>query len=397
MQLLNAVYCFLLLTLVSANRYLISLKSTETLDSFFKYDINYPLGQRAKAFVSDMFSIGNFSGFSGDFSKSVMERLKKCPMIADITPDINVKAYELVTQEDAPRHLARLSQRKKLMEDFKYVYNSLSSGLGVNAYVLDSGIEITHPEFEKRAKIGRDFTEEGSGDINWHGTHVAGIIGSKLYGVSKNVNIIEIKALDQTGAGSLSTVIAAIEFAVNHRKDSGKPGVANLSLGAVKNKVLNMAIEAAVDTGLVVVVAAGNSNVNACMTSPASADSAITVGAIDDHFDSISSFSNWGECVDIFASGTAVHSVNARNTERSQVLSGTSMSAPIISGLAANLLSEGVPPASVKDTIIELSTKKKIPRSSLFFKKRTPNRIAYNGMETMPDEESDSESDSDED
>lgn len=382
---------------VAAVPYLVSLKSTETLDTFFKYDVNYSLSQRVKALINNSFAIGNFTGFSGDFSKAVLERLKKCPLVADLTPDIIINAFDVGIQTSSPRHLARLSQKDKLTgNQFNYYYDTSCTGNGVNAYVLDSGVMIDHPEFQGRAFKGKDFTKEGFGDTNGHGTHVSGIIGSKSYGVSKNVNIVEIKALDKSGAGSLSTIIAAIEFAVNHRKISGKPGVANLSLGATKNAVLNRAVDAAFDTGLVMVVAAGNSNINACTTSPASASSAITVGAIDDKTDGLATFSNWGECVDVFASGTFVESVNTKDHRYPQVLSGTSMSAPIVTGLVSNLLSKGISPFDVKDHIIEMASKHKINKASMFLRRKTPNRIVYNRVVQESDLDSDSDSDSDE-
>ena len=117
------------------------------------------------------------------------------------------------------------------------------------------------------------------------------------------------------------------------------------------------------------VVAAGNNNINACLTSPSSSPYAITVGAIDDYNDSIASFSNWGECVDLFASGAYVKSVNIRSDFRPLVLLGTSMAAPIVTGLVANLLNEGVDPELIKGQLIEMSTKHRISKSSLFLKK----------------------------
>lgn len=104
------------------------------------------------------------------------------------------------------------------------------------------------------------------------------------------------------------------------------------------------------------------------------------MGAIDDFNDSLASFSNWGQCVDIFASGAYVKSVNIRNNVRPLILLGTSMAAPIVSGIAANLLSEGIDPEMIKDQIIGISTKGKITRTSLFLRQRTPNRIASNGV-----------------
>lgn len=397
MILVNKLVCFSLITYVLAvPQYLVSLKLTETLDHFFQYDLNYPVAQRVKSFVSDSYTIGNFTVMTGNFTKSAVERLKRCPLIADITPDIIINAFDIESQDHCPRHLARVSQVEKLTgHDFTYFYDSDKVGSGVNAYIIDSGIEIDHPEFQGRAHKGIDFTKEGFGDINGHGSHVAGLIGSKTYGVAKDVNLFEVKALDKRGAGSLSTIISAIEFTVNHRRESGKPGVANLSLGAAKNKVLNQAVDAAADTGLVIVVAAGNSNVDACLTSPASSQSAITVGAIDDTSDGLTSFSNWGKCVDIFASGAYVSSVNSHDYYNPQVLSGTSMSAPIVTGMVSTLLSSGVSPLEVKNEIIKMSIKNKIPKSSMFLRRKTPNRIVYNGLDHDDADDPDSGSDTD--
>ena len=144
---------------------------------------------------------------------------------------------------------------------------------------------------------------------------------------------------------------------------------------------MNKAIEQATRTGLVFVVAAGNSNINACLTSPASSKFAITVGAIDDYNDSVTAFSNWGECVDIFASGAYVRSVDAKNHDKTQVLSGTSMASPIVTGMVANLLSQGVEPCDVKASLIRMAAKNKITKSSLFCGKR--HQIGYCIMELM--------------
>ncbi|EGW31142.1 uncharacterized protein SPAPADRAFT_156901 [Spathaspora passalidarum NRRL Y-27907] len=373
----------LLFTYVQAENYVVALKHTEDLESFKSYDLHqYPPQLQVMKHISNSYSIGNLSAFSGNFSEEMIARLKRCPMVAEISPDIEVSMFDIDQQPEAPRHLARISRKHRMRpgKTYPYVFDNNYLGTKVNAYVIDSGVDIGHPEFQGRAQMGVDLTKEGAGDQNGHGTHVAGLIGSYTYGVAKNVDIIEIKALNVRGAGSLSTIVEALEFAVNHRRTSGRPGVANLSLGAYKNTVLNNMIEEAVKTGLVIVVAAGNSNTDACLTSPASSKHAITVGAIDDYNDSIAHFSNWGECVDVFASGHSVQSANAHNHDKSQVLSGTSMAAPIVSGLVANLLSEGFGPLEVKKKLIRLSTKNRIPKSSLFLRKKTPNRIAYNGI-----------------
>ncbi|RCK66245.1 Subtilase-type proteinase RRT12 [Candida viswanathii] len=362
--------------------YLISLHPKESLDTFMSYDSTYPEHLQVKELIKSSFHIGNFSGFAGNFSEPILARLSKCPLVEEIVPDVMVHAYDISTQYNAPRHLARISRRKRMLPLIKYpfVYDADFVGKRVNAYVIDSGVDIGHPEFQGRARSGTDFTNEGIGDQNGHGTHVAGLIGSQTYGVAKDVSIIDVKALNAKGTGALSTILLAIEYAVNHRLRSGRLGVANLSLGAYKNNLLNRAIEQATLTGLVFVVAAGNNNINACLTSPSSSPYAVTVGAIDDFNDSVASFSNWGPCVDVFASGSYVKSVNIKSHLKPLTLLGTSMAAPIVTGIAASLLSEGIDPEMIKDHIIEISTKGMIPRTSLFLRKKTPNRIANNGV-----------------
>ncbi|KAH3903570.1 Rrt12p SCDLUD_001212 [Saccharomycodes ludwigii] len=329
-------------------------------------------------------------------------------------------------QNNAPRHLVRLSRREKIppsrkltgsddskqhisfiktergeeeeeegeegeeeeegiepsKSHYDYYYNSKFQGESVSAYILDTGIKADHPEFENRVIHGADFTREGPGDNNGHGTHVAGIVGSNKYGVAKKVELIEIKVLNKDGQGDLTSVISGLEYAVQHRKNNGdkKLAVANLSLGSLRNSVLNEAVKAAVDSGLIVVVAAGNANTNACWNSPASEPSAITVGAMDDKLDAIAKFSNWGECVDIFASGVQVKSLSHVNDEISVAYSGTSMAAPSVAGLVAILLDKYQSSAGIKEKLIELSTKHFMKRRTLIFKPRTPNRLAFNGI-----------------
>lgn len=363
--------------------YFVALKASESLEKFMAHDKTYPPHLQVRNLIASSVEIGDFRGFAGKFSKEIVERLKRCPLVREVAEDTIFQAFDYAIQEDAPRHLARISRRKKMQpyKKYPYIYDSEFMGQGINAYVVDSGVNIDHPEFEGRAKAGKDFTKEGSGDANGHGTHVAGIIGSVTYGVAKNVTIIEVKALNSKGSGSLHTILHSIEFAVQHSLETGKKGVVNLSLGAFKNRQLNEAIKSATKQGLVFVVAAGNSNVNACLTSPGSSEYAITVGAIDDYNDAMASFSNWGECVDVFASGAYVLSVDAKNNgSSSQVLSGTSMASPVVTGMVANLLSEGVEPGDVKAIVLNMAAKNRISRTSMFFKKHTPNKIVYNGI-----------------
>ncbi|KAI5951032.1 hypothetical protein KGF54_004106 [Candida jiufengensis] len=343
------------------------------------YDTNYPEELQLKNSISSSFHIGSLQGFSGNFSEDRLKRLSRCTLIEEISPDIVIHSFDVHYQMLAPRHLARISRRKRMLpiRIFPFIYDRDFSGRQVNAYVIDSGIDIGNPEFQGRARFGQDFSNEGQGDSNGHGTHVAGLIGSMTYGSSKNVELIDVKALNSKGTSSLSTVISAMEFAVNHRLRSGRAGVTNLSFGAHQNGILNRAVEQASLTGMIFVVAAGNSNINSCLMSPASSPAAITVGAIDDFSDTISSFSNWGPCVDLFASGSNVRSVDYKNFYTSSILSGTSMSSPIVAGIVANLLSDGYEPDQIKTQLIRMATKDRISRASLYFRPETMNRIAF--------------------
>ncbi|AMD21459.1 HER180Cp [Eremothecium sinecaudum] len=294
------------------------------------------------------------------------------------------------TQYNAPRHLARNCRRSGLPFDtsgggsfkFNYYYDSEHLGENVNVYVLDSGIYKKHPEFEGRALFGIDTTSEGPGDLNGHGTHVAGLVGSKTYGAAKKATLYEVKVMTVDGRGSTSNIISGVEFAVKHcQLQAEKRCVVNMSLGGLSfgHSALDSAVEAAIDEGLVFVVAAGNSKERACWYSPAKVKSAITVGAFDDRSDIIASFSNYGKCVDIFAPGVAVVSLSNSPYNTLRVLNGTSMSAPITAGVVAVLLDQGVHPDDVKDRLIELSTKGVFHKRRLV-SSRTPDRTLFNGV-----------------
>ena len=251
--------------------------------------------------------------------------------------------------------LARISHRPKLsLGTFtKYEYHA-DAGKGVDVYVIDTGINIDHNEFENRASWGKTIPQNDvDEDNNGHGTHCAGTIASRKYGVAKGANVIAVKVLGSNGSGSMSDVIAGVVFAATsaaekataadaERKATGKTkhkgSVANMSLGGGKSQALDDAVNGAVDTGLHFAVAAGNDNRDACSYSPAGAGKAVTVGA-STLGDERAYFSNFGPCVDVFAPGlnilsTWIGSEDARNT-----ISGTSMASPHTAGLLAYLLS----------------------------------------------------------
>lgn len=219
-----------------------------------------------------------------------------------------------------------------------------TSGAGVTVYVVDTGVFTTHNEFEGRAKWGKSFIpEEGNRDFDGHGTHVAGTIASRKYGVAKKASIVAVKVLDKNGSGKTSNIIAGIEWVHSDaqrilRRPGNKGVVVNLSLGGSPSRAKDDAANNAVKAGLHLVIAAGNQNKDACGHSPASAELPITVGSTT-LGDERRSSSNYGKCVDIFAPGSDVLSTGNSGRDSTKVMSGTSMATPHVSGIIAQFLS----------------------------------------------------------
>lgn len=227
-------------------------------------------------------------------------------------------------------------------------------GTGSTVYVLDTGVRVTHSEFEGRARWGAKFTPPGDSDTdrNGHGTHCAGTIGGKTYGIAKACEIVAVKVLSDQGSGSFAGIIDGIEWAA---KDAQKKGIANLSLGGGYSLALNRAVDAAVkEEGLIMVNAAGNDNRDSCNYSPASADEGVCVGATQQvnrrgvQRDQRSSFSNYGKCNDIFAPGSGIIAAWTGTDNAFNTISGTSMAAPHVAGVLA-VLREMNPSASADD------------------------------------------------
>lgn len=226
-------------------------------------------------------------------------------------------------------------------------------GKNVPVYVLDTGVRTTHSEFEGRARWGAKFTPPGDSDTdrNGHGTHCAGTIGGKTYGIAKACEIVAVKVLSDQGSGSFAGIIEGIEWAA---KDAQKKGIANLSLGGGYSLAINRAVDAAVGEGLIMVNAAGNDNRDSCNYSPASAEEGVCVGATQQvnrrgvQRDQRSSFSNWGKCNDIFAPGSGIIAAWTGADDAFNTISGTSMAAPHVAGMLA-VLREMNPSASPED------------------------------------------------
>ena len=249
----------------------------------------------------------------------------------------------------------RLDQRARTLDN-RYVVPL--DGTGVTAYVIDTGVLSSHDEFGGRVLSGLNEVGDGAGteDCNGHGTHVAGTIAGTHYGVAPMTRVVPVRVLGCTGDGSVSDVIAGINWMVSNHV-AGTPAVANMSMGTPSSTALNRAVDSAAEDGITMAVAAGNSNTDACTMSPASAATAISVGASDDQ-DARAPFSDYGPCVTVFAPGVDIESAWSSDPKATEVLSGTSMAAPHAAGVAALLLS-GTPsatPAQVRQGIIDAAT-----------------------------------------
>ncbi|TGZ76599.1 hypothetical protein EX30DRAFT_375359 [Ascodesmis nigricans] len=288
--------------------------------------------------ITNEYGLKKLKGYAGKFDKSTIDEIRNSPEVAYIEEDTYVYANALTTQTGAPWGISRVSQKATSPSLSTYYYDS-QAGSGVNVYVIDTGILTTHNEFEGRASLGANFATGSNVDGNGHGTHVAGTIAGKTYGVAKKANVIAVRVLGADGSGTNSGVISGIQWAASDASSKGKSNksVANMSLGGGKSTALNSAVASAVSTGLTFVVAAGNDNANAANYSPASEPSAITVGSTTSG-NARSSFSNYGSVVDIFAPGSSILSTWIGSNTATNTISGTSMASPHVAGIAAYLI-----------------------------------------------------------
>jgi subtilisin family serine protease len=312
------------------------------------------------------------SGFAARLSPAALDALRRDPRVAYIEPDQLV--HTLATQTPVPSWgLDRIDQRNLPLNN-RYTWNA--SAVNVHVYIIDTGIRITHTNFGGRASHGFDAIDGRlpADDCHGHGTHVAGIVGSTSYGVAKQVRLHAVRVLDCGGTGTVSQVVAGINWVT---ANAVKPAVANMSLGGLGSAALDQAVANSVNAGIVHVVAAGNSNTDACGFSPARAPLAVTVGSAD-IADRRSSSSNVGPCVDIYAPGVSITSTwNSSNTA-TMTLSGTSMASPHVAGAAALYLhtKPNATPANVTYALLATATRNVLTGLPA----RTVNALLYTGF-----------------
>ncbi|WP_246613625.1 S8 family serine peptidase [Paractinoplanes bogorensis] len=324
--------------------------------------LNQPLAGQASAM-----SVDGGSTYVADMSAQQARRLAADPDVRFVEQDRILTIQG--TQKNPPWGLDRIDQRPvKASKSF----TPTDDGSAVHAYVLDTGIRISHVDFGGRASYGYDAISgsTNANDCNGHGTHVAGTIGGTIFGVAKKVQLVAVRVLDCKGEGSLSQVISGVNWVTAH---AVKPAVANMSMGGSFSASLNAAVQRSINSGVTYVVAAGNENVSAGRMSPAGLAAAITVGA-SDSADKRASFSNYGPALDLFAPGVNIRSDYYAGDYTTAVASGTSMASPHVAGAAALALdaSPSMTPAQVRNYLVKNATASKIKDL-----KGSPNRLLF--------------------
>ncbi|KAF2762816.1 serine endopeptidase [Pseudovirgaria hyperparasitica] len=380
----------------SPTKYIVTLKPNANVDlethlSWVDGIERRSLNARQTTGIENRYSINSFQAYAGEFDDATLAEIRKNPDVAAIEKDSIMHLYEgnapkakreLTTQSGATWGLGTISHRKNGTTEYAY---DTSAGAGTYAYVVDTGVVLSHEEFEGRATFGFTAFPGEETDTLGHGTHVSGTIGGKTYGVSKKTNIISVKIF-QGAEGNTTTVLSGFEWAVNDivSKNRTAVSVINMSLGGESSEAWKKAIQAATDQGVLSVVAAGNGDPETGLPqpvedfSPANAPSAITVGAVDTTW-ATAEFTNYGPLVDVMAPGVDVTSAWIGSNNATRTISGTSMACPHVVGLALYLMAhEGLTtPKAVTERIVSLGTSGGVTNKETL--KGSPNLISFNG------------------
>ncbi|KAK3995200.1 putative serine protease with a subtilisin domain [Cladorrhinum sp. PSN332] len=373
-------------------KYIVTLKPGVPI-SAVKTHLNWVRGMPARRLtrrdasgIEQIYNIKDFNGYAGSFDEATINQIRNSEDVAAVEPDMVWRLLDVptprstfATQSNAPWGLGSISHRKPNSTD--YIYDA-SAGEGTTAYVIDTGIRATHVEFEGRAHLGFNaFPGADDNDNQGHGTHVAGTIAGKTYGVAKKAKIVSVKVFDY-GASTTSIVLSGFAWAVSNIT-SPSTSLISMSLGGPPSAAFNAAVASAFSSGILSVVAAGNEGLDASTSSPASAAEAITVGAVDINNER-PYWSNYGSLVDIFAPGVEVLSAwSGGDDEDWHVADGTSMAAPHVAGLVLYLrglerrsvggVSKSV--AEVVERVKALGTRGVVKDGG----KGSPDLLAYNG------------------
>jgi subtilisin family serine protease len=278
------------------------------------------------------------NGFGIEISPEGLQALRSLPGVDYIEVDQLNSGGTMQPPNPAglpPNGIDRIDRR---LLPFDGTYSYSETGVGVNAYIIDSGIRATHSDFGGRAFGAIDFVGDGNGtnDCHGHGTNVAGIVGGSRFGVAKGVTIHAVRVLDCMNRGSTMRSIAGLDWV---RNNAVRPAVANMSITAdIPSTAFDTMVTNLVNAGVTVTLAAGNNNMDACGVSPARTPAAITVGSTDPATDARANDSNFGTCLDLFAPGVNILSAGIANDTATSIFSGTSQAAPHVAGVAARFL-----------------------------------------------------------
>jgi len=282
-----------------------------------------------------------FNGVAGDFTEEFITQIRTTygNQLEYVEKDGIMKALANSQQPSPPSWgLSRISTRPLNLQS-PFIYHSYA-GRGVKVYVVDTGLQFSHSDFGGRATLDKSIvTGETEPDANGHGTHCSGTVASTTYGVAKNVQVLGVKVLNGAGSGTYSDVIAGIDYVASKANKATINTVMSMSLGGPSSPAVNQAVDAAVDAGVVTIVAAGNNNGDACTLSPSGASKVFAVGATD-KTDTRATYSNYGKCVKLFAPGSDITSLWKGANGAKNTISGTSMATPHVAGVAALYLAE---------------------------------------------------------
>ncbi|WP_406862921.1 S8 family peptidase [Streptomyces sp. HUAS MG47] len=312
------------------------------------------------------------NGYNVELSEAQAKKLAADPAVKSVAQN---RVFKMTgTQPNPPSWgLDRLDQRALPLNQ-SYTYPD-SAGQGVTAYIIDTGVRISHSDFGGRAFNGYDAVDNDNvaQDGNGHGTHVAGTVAGNAYGVAKKAKIVGVRVLDNNGSGTTAGVVAGIDWVT---QNAVKPAVANMSLGGGADSTLDAAVRNSIASGVTYAIAAGNSNANASNYSPARVTEAITVGSTT-NTDARSSFSNYGSVLDIFAPGSNITSAWNTGDSATNTISGTSMATPHVAGAAAVYLGDNPSstPAQVQTALVNNSTPNVVGSPGT----GSPNRLLFVG------------------
>jgi len=343
------------------NQYIIVFKTSASQDQISSHlsAVSRLFGENDR--MIHVYSIGEFQGYAAVLSASALARvLQSSDIVETVEQDAVIHAAQACSEQtNAVWGLDRIDE-KEIFLNGDYTYTSVA-GAGVDSYIVDTGIRITHQDFGGRAIWGANFVDSNNQDCNGHGTHVAGTVGGTVYGVAKKTTLIAVKVLNCAGSGSYAGVIGGVNWVLSSYNTRKNPSTANMSLGGPISTALDQAVAAAIKGGVTFVVAAGNSNADACTSSPADVATAITVGATgtdtDPSFNQVDNrayFSNYGKCTSIFAPGLMIQAPWSTSDTATNIISGTSMASPHVCGVTALYLGNNndASPTDVKNYIL---------------------------------------------